>query len=214
MLLNDTEITLKTEISKHNPFSNKSQIQTVTYRKKISTPTAGSSRLNSKACLVPGQILWMVFLQTSSNLSSSNLLKYIHLPFIPFPASARLIKFTGVQKASFSDSAIYKIWITTSTLTASTLPWWFAMWQWGAIPAREGHWQPMRLAPENCSCPALFPCTKVRQNIVNFNSCLLCFTFGPWNNANYTRRNTFDLCYGKGLTSNWYKWDPLRTDIF
>lgn len=57
MLLNDTEITLKTEISKHNPFSNKSQIQTVTYGKKISTPTAGSSRLNSKACLVPGQIL-------------------------------------------------------------------------------------------------------------------------------------------------------------
>lgn len=34
MLLNDTENTLKTESSKHNPFSNKSQIHTVTYREK------------------------------------------------------------------------------------------------------------------------------------------------------------------------------------
>lgn len=197
MLLNDTEKTLRTDSSKHNPlFFFKSQAQTNTsYRQKkiLAFPLQESNLFHARPDDPNG------LLQALSNLSSSDLSKYTHSQSISFPAPARLIKLTGVLKASFSDSAISEIQITPSALLLVPI----AVWEQGARPAREEQRRPMRQQDERTALVQLYwSQAKDSQTSVYFNACLLCFTVSPWNSANHSRRTILNIWFGKVLTSN------------
>lgn len=160
------------------------------------------SHCMNETCSMWGQMIWMLFYRSYLIYLLQIYWNIQTLHVLSFPASARLIKLTGVLKALSSDreSSLWSmkhcmhayckcptqvhLLCRSQTCTGRT-----------PLPREtEG----MRIAFVQLYCSW----TEVRQSFFYFNSCLPCFTFGLWNSGHHSRRKIPNWHFGIGLTSN------------